>query len=594
MRRSPLWVILVTATVGLTGCTAARPSPEPPAPRPAAPMALAAFDSCADLQHDLRAAAQNSVGAWGFNGTYPSDVMAIPDARTIAAVPATPAFSSTNAHELGADEPDLVKTDGRRIVTLSEGTLYVVDAATRKLTGKLAIGGDGQVLLSGDHALVLLTAAVMQYRWLPGHPIGGTTNIVLVDLTGPPRIISRYEGRGDLLDARQTGSVARVVMHTTPRITFPGAKPGTSESAMIKANRAAIGQAGIDAWLPSWSVTTTGATSTGTTSTGTTSTGAVPCGSVSRPAVYSGSGILSVLTFDLAAPALTGGDPIGIVADGNTFYSTGSSLYVAGDERWRGDGHDTTDIYRFSTDGSAAPRFRAAGRVSGHPVDQYALSEWDGRLRVATTGAKDSAVRVLEQHGTTLNQVGVVGGLGRGEQIQSVQYVGPRGYVVTFRQLDPLYTLDLSDAAHPRVAGELTMTGYSSHLQPIGDDRLIGIGQDATTAGQSTGTQVSLFDVSDPAAPKRLARYSIPGGWSEAEFQPHALLWWPATRTLAVPVNQSGLVLKVGDTDLTRAGTMSGAVRRNLVVGDVLWSVTDTGLQASNLSTLARLATVRF
>jgi uncharacterized secreted protein with C-terminal beta-propeller domain len=232
--------------------------------------------------------------------------------------------------------------------------------------------------------------------------------------------------------------------------------------------------------------------------------------------------------------------------------------------------------------------------VSGHPVNQYALSEWDGRLRVATTGDKDSAVRVLEQQGSTLNQVGVVGGLGRGEQIYSVQFVGPRGYVVTFRQVDPLYTLDLSDAAHPRLAGELTMTGYSSHLQPIGDDRLIGIGQEATAAGRSTGTQVSLFDVSDPAAPKRLARYSIPGGWSEAEFQPHALLWWPATRTLAVPVNQSGLVLKVGDTGLTRAGTISGAVRRNLVVGDVLWSVTDTGLQAADLSTLDRLATVRF
>jgi hypothetical protein len=547
-------------------------------------MALVAFDSCADLLHDLRAAAQRNVGAFGFPGTYTmDDAKSMPDARAMAAAPA-PAFSSTNAHELDADEPDMVKTDGRRIVTLSQGRLSVVDAATRRLTGRLDVGGDGQLLLAGDHALVLLAGgSIARSRWLPGHPIGGLTQLLLVDLTGTPRIVSRYEGRGDLLDARQTGSVARVVMHTAPRIVFPEPRPGVPDRKLTQANRDAIGDAGVDAWLPSWTVTTGSATATGT----------VPCGNVSRPAAYSGTGILSVLTFDLGASALSSGDPISLTADGNTVYSNGSSLYVASDQRWQGGSTEATDIYQFSTSGSAAPRFVAAGHVPGYPVNQYALSEWDGHLRIATTGRKDSAVRILETRGSTMTPVGVIGGLGRGEQIYSVQFDGPRGYVVTFRQVDPLYSLDLSDPAAPKLTGSLKISGYSSHLQPIGGGRLIGIGQEATTVGRATGTQVSLFDVSDPAAPKRLAQYAMPGGWSEAEYEPHALLWWPATRLLAVPVNDSGLVLKVTDTGLTRTGTVAGPVRRNLVVGDVLWTVTDTGLQAANLSTLDRLATIR-
>src|SRR4029434_2854577 len=106
---------------------------------------------------------------------------------------------------------------------------------------------------------------------------------------------------------------------------------------------------------------------------------------------------------------------------------------------------------------------------------------------------------------------------------------GPRAFVVTFRQTDPLYSLDLSDPAAPRVTGELKITGYSAHLQPIGEDRLVGIGQEADAVGRVQGTQVSLFDVSDPAAPRRLDRYQVNNGSSEAEYDPHAVLWWPAT-----------------------------------------------------------------
>ena len=82
-----------------------------------------------------------------------------------------------------------------------------------------------------------------------------------------------------------------------------------------------------------------------------------------------------------------------------------------------------------------------------------------------------------------------------------MRFIGTTGYVVTFRQIDPLYTLDLTDPTAPRVVGQLELAGYSAYLHPVGDGLLLGVGQDASPQGRPLGTQLSLFDVSDPAHP---------------------------------------------------------------------------------------------
>jgi hypothetical protein len=431
------------------------------------------------------------------------------------------------------------------------------------------------------------------------------SEVLLIDLSGSPRVVSRYRGSGTLVDARQTGTVARVVLKSRPRITFSSAE---DDDARWKGNQAAVGKAPLDAWLPTWSVTTGGQTRTGTQS----------CDRISRPGEFSGAAMVTVLTFDMAKAGLDDGRPVSVVADADTVYGTGTTLYLAGDQRWRLDllpGRaalpvpQRTDLYRFDLHGNQEPVYAAAGSVPGFLVNQYALSEWGGNLRVATTsdnkGTSVSAIRVLHQRGAKLEQTGVLDGLGKGERIYSVRFIGPRGYVVTFRQTDPLFSVDLSDPAKPTTTGELSLTGYSAHLQPVGDGRLVGIGQEADAAGRVDGTQVSLFDVADPAAPRRLARQHVPGAQSEAEWNPHALLWWPATQLLVVPVTRlerggtqdSALALRVTDDGLTPVGgiaqpTVNGApptVRRSLVVGDVLWTLSDAGLQASDVNTLHRL-----
>ena len=605
MRRR-LWICAVLL-LPLAACTA--PAHEHATP-PAAPFKLVAFDSCDRLLTELRAAAQRSITAYGFYTGRPEN-FAIDDGAMRAAAAAGaapppgpapgPTFSGTNVHEQGADEPDIVKTDGRRIVTVEGGTLHVIDPATRRETGRLplALAGDTRLLLAGDKALVLgyggLVYGGLGYRGPRPEIEGGAgAQALLIDLTGSPRIVSRYQGDGRIVDARQTGSVARVVLSSAPRIVFPFNEQASDQSR-LEQNRQVVSRTRVDAWLPQWTVTTAGVTTRGH----------VDCGSVSRPTSYSGAQMLTVATFDLAQPALSDGSPVSVVADGDIVYGTPASLYVANDQRWQIDAlaarvAPDTEIYKFALAGADKPRFEASGAVPGTLLNQYALSEWDGYLRVATTDrtfrSSSSAVRVLAVHGSTLAQVGVVDGLGQGEQIYAVRFIGPRGYVVTFRQTDPLYSVDLSDPAHPTVTGSLKITGYSAHLQPVGDDLLVGIGQEASAQGVREGLGISLFDVADPAHPRRLAQQVVADASSEAEFDPHAVLWWPATQLLVVPVNgrvSGAVAAHVSNGTIQPAGKLTGPpIRRSLVIGDHLWTLDDAGLGVADLSTLHQIGYV--
>jgi hypothetical protein len=219
--------------------------------------------------------------------------------------------------------------------------------------------------------------------------------------------------------------------------------------------------------------------------------------------------------------------------------------------------------------------------------------------------------------------VGSVAGLGSMERIYAVRFMGPVGYVVTFRQTDPLYTLDLSDPAHPRVVGALALTGYSAYLHPVSATRLIGVGQNADSVGHVLGAQVSLFDVSDLAKPSRLATYALASSVSAAGMDPHAFLYWPADQLVVVPIQENGgsavpaearqqpvqlpqsgaLVLRISGTSLTRAGFISppqssgydgSSIERSLVIGQTLWTISPGGVLASDLTTLRQQAWLPF
>ncbi|MGP3958500.1 beta-propeller domain-containing protein [Nonomuraea sp. 3N208] len=623
------------ATVAAACTSSTGESPAPPKKTTLGAVRLVAYNSCDDMLAGLREKAAANVGPWGFGGVMPltaraEDTAAItPNAKT-----AVPEHSTTNVHEAGVDEPDLVKTDGNRVITVTGGTLRVIDTATRKVTSTLKLTeGDERVfapadlLLSGDRALVLFRGfgdVMFKASRVPY----ADTRYVLVDLAGEPKVLSTVKPQGTYVDARMVGSTVRIVTRSQPDIPLPQPKEETSEAERIKANQAAVRQAPIEAWLPKIEITD---------ASGAVRNDTVACERVSHPADYTGTSLLTVHTLDLAQGLTTAGTaPISLAADGDIVYGTGTSLYVASNPRWWSvvpmpieDTPDAppaeeptpdepkpsptippeeTEIHRFDVASPGPPSYVASGKVNGRLLNQYSMSEHDGHLRVATTltsaDGRNSSSTLHVLKADTLAKSGEVGGLGEGERIYSVRFIGPVGYCVTFKQVDPLYTLDLRDPAAPKVTGELKITGYSAYLHPGGEGRLIGIGQEASEQGRTLGTQVSLFDVSDPASPRRLSQLFQKESGSEAEWDPHAFLYWPKTGLSVIPLtqqNESGaLVLKIDDSGVSKLGMIkhpaqSGqdyqpGIQRSMVIGDTIWTFSQEGIQVNDAATLASQA----
>jgi uncharacterized secreted protein with C-terminal beta-propeller domain len=643
--RSALLSLVLAGAVAVPAATASAA----PKPRKAPRAHLAAFDSCRALVGYAHryAAVAGGVGVpmrvGGQAETLEAPVQKTttqesasgeiaPTAAPVAAAPdATPAFSGTNVQEAGIDEPDVVKTDGKHVYVVADGKLRVIDVTgdAPVVVGTLQLDGGyaHQLLIRGTRALVLSTVsapvaidvgpvsqtgtATAAIAPIPGR---STTLLTEVDLTDPaaPKVARTMTLDGDYVDARMTGGTARVVVSSTPGPV--GAVP--------------LSDAPLRSFVPATTIRSR-------ISGRTFRRGVVPCGDIRHPDAFSGLGLLTVLTVDLDK-GLYDVDRDAVMAGAETVYASATSLYVASRRYVRGltDTGDVpgtlhTEIHRFDASKAGETSYAGSGTVPGFVVNAYALSEQDGALRVASTDEPSwlpvagqapapahSYVTVLSQReGGALAQVGQVGGLGEGQRIYGVRFVGTTGYVVTFRQIDPLYTLDLSKPDAPRVVGELEIPGYSAYLHPLGDGLLLGIGQEASDTGRTQGTQVSLFDVSDLAHPKRTQHIVYGDGSSDAEFDPHAFLWWAPTRTAVLPLQTydpagdggkgtsfTGAVgLRVAPDGIGEIGRVvhgSGdavaPIARSLVIGDRLYTLSYLGLQASRLDTLAPVAFVAF
>jgi hypothetical protein len=336
--------------------------------------------------------------------------------------------------------------------------------------------------------------------------------------------------------------------------------------------------------------------------------------------------MLTVLTIDLAR-GLPAVDSDAVIAGGDTLYAGRDGVYVATEEWIDPDteledlpSESVTAIHKFAISG-AETHYAASGAIPGYMLSQWSMSEHEGHLRTATTSLPpwideeppdgESQVIVLKQQAGALVEVGRAGGLGRGEVIQAVRFMGDRGFVVTFREVDPLFALDLSVPESPRVAGELKIPGFSSYLHPVGDGLLLGVGQDATEE-ELRGLQLSLFDVSDMSRPRRLAVHTIADSESEAEWDHHAFLHWPATGLTLLPVNiwpeeedeqaaqftgAIGFRVDTGAHTIGETGRIAGPPEgnadagnppfRNLVIGDRIYSVWHYGVRVSRLDDLS-------
>jgi len=372
-----------------------------------------------------------------------------------------------------------------------------------------------------------------------------------VDISDPAnmKVTRTLTVEGRYLSARLIDGTVRMVISSYPTdlpFVYPSNEAG--EEIALEANLKVIDLTTLEDWLPEYTLVE----SDGSSTTGLL----VACDRTHRPAEFAGFETLSVLTFS-AGGGLDAGDATSVIAGGETVYASTESIYVAtnvwvpGDWfAFEGDGFQefnesySTAIHKFSINGSDPAEYEASGSVRGHLLNQFSMDEYDGYFRVATTDGppwgfddtSESFIVVLEQQGDQLVEVGSVGEMGKGERIFSVRFIGEAAYVVTFRQTDPLYVVDLSNPANPAVTGELKIPGYSAYLHPLGNGRLLGIGQDATEEGRTIGAKVSLFDVSDPSDPREIDNFVLPDSYTEAEWDHHAFLYWAPEQIMVMPL----------------------------------------------------------
>ena len=447
-------------------------------------------------------------------------------------------------------------------------------------------------------------------------PFNAGTVIQLLDVSdrSAPAVLETTEIEGSHVDTRVVDGVARIVVSSYPEPPQLFDRAISNEQDMDDAIDDAVEGSSIDDWLPSFRTTT--ATDGGAPSS--IEGSLVECDDVLVPEVNAGIAETSVLRVDFDE----GFDPANtttIVAQAGTVYASSSTLYVAAtqwvqfDEQGSISSEDwSTAIHAFDLGGDGAATHVAAGEVPGSTLNQFSLSEYDGHLRIATTegtpwdsrNESESGVHVFQARGGELVEVGSVGGLGRTETIQSVRFMGPVGYVVTFRQTDPLYVIDLEDPTEPRNVGELKIPGFSSYLHPIGDGRLVGVGRDADLEGRDQGFLVSLFDVSDPTLPRQIQTHIEPDAYSQAGNDPQAFLWWAPETAAILPIERyqeptpnnpegvgSGMtVLDIADSGITERGTVTVDGRypsRGIVVQGRLWSLFDGGVAVSDFADVA-------
>jgi hypothetical protein len=571
---------------------------------------LVAFRSCGELLGYARAQAASLVGPYGLGGGIAVRGGALPSSAAAAAPQQGVDYSGTNVQEQGVDEPDIVKTDGETIFTVADGRLESVDVRGPKPrlldTLTLDAGWSHELLLSGDRLLVLSRGgywaqplpalAARLVPWAPSQSV-----VAEVDVSDPKalRVVKKLTLDGAYVAARLVGHTARIVVSSQVPHALPFVQPGDGTPAALaeakRRNRAVVASSGVSGWLPTYTL-------------GGRTRSLVQCSRVRRPPSFAGLGMLTVLTVDVSK-GLQPVDSTALMTDGRIVYASPDNLYVT-TERWadrpdpaaptKADSGGTTAIHRFDISDPARTQYRGSGSVSGFLLSQWSLSEYRGVLRVVSTetpawwgagGDSESFLTTLRPSGDSLVQVGRVGELGRGDRVYAVRFVGDTGYVVTFKQVDPLYTLDLSSPARPRVLGELSIPGYSAYLHPIGADLLLGVGQDVDANGRPQGTQLSLFDVSDLRHPTRVAQATLGLGWSEAESDHHAFLYWPKTGLAVLPFAQKAVAFRVGRSGIVRLGEVAhpgtATIRRSLVVGPSLLTVSEGGVLSSGLATLA-------
>lgn len=492
------------------------------------PAALARFATDTTLRDYLRDAIALTGGASTF--CYGIDFSPQPAGARNSSV--------TNTQEADVDEADLVDSDGEYVYSLFPLTSV---AASRLRTHRLR---------TQAHDLELVSEVSLESRTDQPQPVGlylvepvdgprlvavvgednaacstrkPTTEVELYGLAdrGRPVLRDRLVLEGGLVASRRIGRTLLVV--TRHFASVPGLAYGGGSPATLARNREILARTPLDGLVPHASL-----------NGGAPVALVAPATTLLPPLAYNirEDWLLTVTAIPLDDPgahrslSVIGQDSAVYVSTGSLYLAT--TRYAAANAPGFAPPEYFTDVHRI---GLAPLRYRASGSVRGYIGDAgedkpFRFSEHDGRLRVlsdvwaplSSFGRYELAV--LEEDSATrrLLPVGVLPNARRpqpigkpGETLRAIRYVGPRAYAVTFRQIDPLYAIDLSDPRDPYIAAELEVPGFSSYLHPMPNGVLLGVGLDASATGVTQGVKVASFDAASPAA-LRVVSQHIAGG----------------------------------------------------------------------------------
>lgn len=516
-------------------------------------------------------------------------------------------FSGTNNQEQGVDEADFVKTNGFNIFFVDSGVLHIMDVpefGQIEHASTTSIQGSPVAMMLNENNLVVVST-VSSWNVEENDPLQDAmgwsgdwngwrtstlTKFTVYDVSNSstPEISRELYIEGYYLTAREVAGTVRAVTHTWMNIpelrtwlSYPenyydsdyteeerrNMREIAAEEA-IEHNRKVMSKITLEDILPQVHERIDSDIITHHMSGDDCSDFAAPEDALNR-------GYTSIFTIDLISQELEF-EADHIVGNWPQVYSSQDTLIITESawDLWWFWGHDdlmeSTNIHTFNISEPGETVYAGSGRVDGTILNQFSISEYEGVIRVATTTGQwgrwwMANPSPMENHvitmshaldattgETSLLEMGRVDGIAYNETIWSARFVEDRAYIVTFENMDPLWTIDLSNPTSPQIMGELEVPGVSTYIHPLSDDALLTIGlgpaDEETGLGLDWGhTRLSLFDVSNFSDPQLTQTLSLSPvsdasdgwtwAWSEATWEHKAFQYWAPKGMLAVPMN---------------------------------------------------------
>jgi len=609
-------------------------------------------------------------------------------------------FSGTNNQEQGVDEADFVKTDGYHIYFVDNGVLHIMDiaepgelehASTTSIEGNpvaMMLDGDKLVVVSTVYSVTigsgdpLVDAVGWSGDW-QGLRSNLLTKFTVYDISNSssPSTNRELYIEGNYMTAREVGGTVRTVTHAwigVPEVQswldYPDNywNRGYNDSQLrtlreisaqeaIANNEQILEEISLEDLIPQIHERIDGQIITHHLSRN-------DCSDFTAPESALNRGYTSIFTIDLISEELEF-EADHIVGNWPMIYSSQDTLIITENAWdwwwfWGNDGlNEATNIHTFDISEPGSTVYSGSGRVDGTILNQFSISEYEGVVRVATTTGQwgrwwmedpepmESHVITLshaldlETGQTDLLEMGRVDEIAYNETIWSARFVEDRAYIVTFQNMDPLWTIDLSNPTNPQIMGELEVPGVSTYIHPLSDDAILTIGlgpaDEETGLGLDWGhTRLSLFNVSnfsDPQLSQVLSMSPVEDpsegwtwAWSEATWEHKAFQYWAPKGMLAIPMNtyrydyyyddegryhydydwvSKLMIVNVTENSLEIHGEVDHSqfyeseenqwwnsynIRRSIFMGDYIYAISHGGITVTHLDSLEETASHQF